>query len=102
VIHWRGAILSLLDLVKLFGVAESGLIDERSCVVVETAGRRIGVLAGEVEDLVTAPLAEVKAAPELPTEVPPEWVLGVYDENRLVLCVEEIVRDERLTNWRVS
>jgi purine-binding chemotaxis protein CheW len=100
VIHWRGAILSLVDLVKLFGIAESGLVDERSCVVVEAAGRRAGILAGEVEDLVTAPLAEVKAAPELPADVPPEWVVGVYDANRLVLCVLQILQDQRLTNWR--
>ena len=38
----RGGILALVDLVELFGIAGSGLIDERSCVVVEAAGRRIG------------------------------------------------------------
>lgn len=100
VIHWRGAILSLVDLVKLFGIVESGLMDERTCVIVEAAGRRIGIMTGEVEDLYSAPLDQVKAVPEMPTEVPPEWVVGVYDENRLILRIEQIVQDERLTNWR--
>jgi purine-binding chemotaxis protein CheW len=102
VIHWRGAILSLVDLVKLLGIAESGLIDERSCVVVEAAGQRVAILAGEVEDLITAPLADVKSAPELPAGVPSEWVIGVYDENRLLLRVEGIVQDERLIHWRAA
>jgi purine-binding chemotaxis protein CheW len=102
VIHWRGAILSLVDLVQLFGIAESGLIDERSCVVVEAAGQRVAILAGEVEDLITAPLADVKSAPDLPVGVPSEWVIGVYDENRLLLRVEGIVQDERLANWRAT
>jgi hypothetical protein len=57
-------------------------------------------LAGEVEELDTVPLDQVKAVPELPTEVPPEWVVGVYDENRLILHIEQIVQDEQLTNWR--
>ena len=100
VIHWRGTILSLVDLVKLFGIADSGLIDERAYVVVEAAGRRVGILAGDVEELCTAPLDQVKSAPQLPTEVPPEWVVGVYDENRLILRIAQIVQDERLANWR--
>ena len=100
VIHWRGAIISLVDPVKLFGIAESGLLDERACVIVEAAGRRIGILAGKVEELYTASLDQVKAAPELFTEVPPEWVVGVYDQNRLILRIEQMVQDVRLTNWR--
>jgi purine-binding chemotaxis protein CheW len=100
VIHWRGAIISLVDLVRLFGIAEPGLIDENACLIVEAAGRRMGVLAGEVEELYTTPLEKVKSAPELPAEVPPEWVVGVYDENRLILRIEQILQDERLVNWR--
>ncbi len=99
VIHWRGAIISLVDLVKLFGIVESGLIDERACLIVEAAGRRVGILAGEVEELYTAPLDQVKPAPELPTEVPPEWVIGVFDENRLILRIDQILQDERLTSF---
>ena len=102
VIHWRGAIISLVDLTKLFGIAQSGLLNERACLIVEAAGRRIGILAGEVEELHTASLDQVKAAPELATAVPPEWVLGVYDANRLILRMEQLVQDERLTNWRAK
>ena len=99
-IHWRGAILSLIDLVKLFGVTDPGLIDERACVIVEAANRRIGILAGEVEELYTVSRKQLKSAPDLPTEVPPDWVAGVVDANRLILRMDQILKDERLTDWR--
>lgn len=38
VIHWRGDVLSLLDLGKLFGIPESGLADIHVCLIVEAAG----------------------------------------------------------------
>ena len=100
VIHWRGAIISLIDLVKLFGIAESGLIDERACMVLEAGGHRVGILAGDVEDLCSVPLDKAKPAPELPADIAPEWVVGVYDENRLILKIDEILQDERLLAWK--
>ena len=100
VIHWRGAILALLDLVKLFHVPESGLIDERAYIIVEAAGKRVGFLAGEVEELRTLPLQQMKSIPDLSDDVFPEWVVGVYDENRLILNVDMILQDERVAHWR--
>jgi purine-binding chemotaxis protein CheW len=100
VIHWRGAILSLVDLVRLFGLGESGLVDERACVIVESAGRRIGILAAEVEELHTVGLDQVRPAPDLAAGVPPEWALGIHDENRLILQMEHNLQDERLADWR--
>jgi purine-binding chemotaxis protein CheW len=100
VIHWRGAILSLIDLGKLFGVSDPGLIDERACVIVEAAKRRIGVSAGEVEELHTVSLKQMKSAPDLPTDIPRDWVAGVVDQNRLILRMDQILDDQRLTEWR--
>jgi purine-binding chemotaxis protein CheW len=102
VIHWRGLIISLVDLIKLFGIVEKGLIDERTCVIVDTAGRRVGFLTGEVEELYTAPLDQVKPAPEWSIDLPTGWVIGVYDENRLILRTSEIMQDERFANWRTT
>ena len=96
VIHWRGAIISLLDLGQLAGIRESGLVDVRAFVLVESAGRRLGVLAGEVDELYSVPLEELKSPPELAAHVPPEWIVGVHDENRLVLRMDVILRDPRL------
>jgi len=87
---WRGAILSLLDLGRLFGRSESGIADLRACVIVEAAGRRLAVVAHEVEEILSVPTSELTAIPELPNEIAPEWVVGLHDENRLILKMAAI------------
>lgn len=100
VIHWRGDVLSLLDLGKLFEIPESGIADIHVYLVVEAAGRRVAVVALEVEEIIAAAKSEVKPTPELPGSIPLEWVLGVHDNNRLILRMDQIVRDSRLVDWR--
>ena len=100
VIHWRGAILSLLDLGDLFGVPESGLADLHFCVIVEAGGRRVAIAAREIEDIFSVPRENVKPAPELQGNIRPQWVLGVTDENRVLLRMDQLLQDERLVNWR--
>jgi purine-binding chemotaxis protein CheW len=100
VVHWRGSILTLLDLGKLLQVRESGLADLLVCVIVEAAGRRLAVVAREVEDIVSIPRSQVRPAPRLSEHVPPEWILGVHDQNRLLVNMQELLRDSRLTEWK--
>lgn len=99
VIHWRGAILSLLDLGKLFGLPESGITDVHSCVVVEAAGQRVALLAGDIDDICSVPRSRLKPVPDLPGDIPAEWVLGVHDDNRMILRMDLILQDARLVNW---
>ena len=99
-VQWRGAILTLLDLGNLFGIAETGLADLHVCVIVESAGKRIAVGAGQIEEIFSVPREQVKTGPELPGQIPPEWLLGVHDDNRMILRMDVILQDERLMNWR--
>jgi purine-binding chemotaxis protein CheW len=99
VIHWRGAILTLLDLERLFGVPESGLADLHVCLIVEAAEMRVALVASEVEDIVSVPAASLKPAPELTGDIPDACVVGVHDTNRLILCVGELLRHPRLTDF---
>ena len=99
VIHWRGAILSLLDLSTLFEIQETGIADLHTCIIVETAGRRIAIAAGEIEDLVSVPETHVKRVPELPGEIPTSWLIGVHDQNRLILKTAQLLEDARLVEW---
>jgi purine-binding chemotaxis protein CheW len=92
VVHWRGAILALLDLTRLFEVAETGLSDLHAYVVVEAAGKRLAVAASVVDDILSAPRDHLKIAPELSRKIAPEWVVGVHDENRLILKMDEIFK----------
>lgn len=100
VTHWRGDVLSLLDLSKLFGIPESGLADIHVCLIVEAAGRRVAVVALEVEEIFAVPRSDIKPTPDLPGSIPAEWVLGVHDDNRLILRMDQILQDARLVDWR--
>ncbi len=55
VVHWRGAVLAILDLTILFEVVEPGLSDLHAFIVVEADGKRVAVAASVVEDLVNVP-----------------------------------------------
>jgi purine-binding chemotaxis protein CheW len=100
VIQWRGDVLSLLDLSKLFEIAESGIADIHVFLVVETDDRRVAVVALEIEEILAVSSSEMTPVPELPGNIPPEWLLGVHDNNRLILRMDMILRDKRLVDWR--
>jgi purine-binding chemotaxis protein CheW len=102
VTHWRGAVLALLDLSRLLGISESGLVDTHVCVVVEAGRRRIGVIAAEVDDLYTVPRRLLPSPPSFPGEVPTEWIYGVYEHQRLVLNTTAVLDDPRLRDWRTE
>lgn len=89
---WRGFIVSLLDLGHLFGRPEAGITDLKATVIVESAGRRLAVVASQVEEIFAVPESELKPMPDLPANIHPEWVHGVYDQNRLILKMSEIIR----------
>ena len=100
VIPWRGHVLSLLDLGKLMRIAEPGLSDIHVSVIVEAATIRIAVVALEVEDLVTVPKASLKPPPDLPTDIPVDWLLGIHENQRMILRMNAILKDPKLTQWR--
>ena len=92
VIPWRGSILSLVDLGRLFGKPESGIADLRACIIIDTDGRRLAVVAHEVEEIISVSNEELVPLPDLPGDMAPEWVVGVHDQNRLILRMSEIVK----------
>lgn len=100
VIHWRGLILTLLDLQMLFGIQEVGLADLHACLVVEAADTRVALVASEIEDIVSVPADSLKKAPELPGDIPGEWVIGVHESSRLILRMGELLRHPKLADFR--
>ncbi|WP_197443279.1 chemotaxis protein CheW [Lignipirellula cremea] len=100
VVHWRGGIIALLDAGLFLGQARSGLADVHVYLLVEAAGRRMGLVANEIEDILSIPRSQILPAPRLPGEIISEAILGVYDQNLLILKMDKILGDKRLTQWR--
>jgi purine-binding chemotaxis protein CheW len=100
VVHWRGQVLALLDLGKLMKIAEPGLSDIHVCLIVETGPVRIAVVALDVEDLLMVPQSSLKPPPNLPTNMPSDWLLGVYENHRMILRMKRILQDPSLAEWR--
>ncbi|WP_437204457.1 chemotaxis protein CheW [Planctomicrobium sp. SH664] len=99
VVQCRGEILALLDLGRLFQVPETGLADLHMGLVVQAADRVVAVAATTIEDVINVPSRQLAAPPEFGERFPANWIAGVYHGDRLVLRIEEILSDERLTNW---
>ena len=100
VIHWRGAILTLLDLDRLFGLPQSGLPDLHAYVIAEAAGRRVGLIAGEIEEVYAIPRGRLQSAPSMPGNIPAEWIIGIHENQRLILNTASLLQDPRLVEWR--
>jgi purine-binding chemotaxis protein CheW len=99
IVHWRGTVLSLLDLGRLFGIPATGLADVHFYVVVESAGRRVGVVAHEIEEVYSVPQQSIATAPSLPVNMLPEWVVGVHDNQRLLLNMKMILQSPQVADW---
>lgn len=94
VIHWRGVVLTLVDIGRLMQAPETGLADVHVSIILEAAGRRVAVAALEVEDIISVPVSRVRAAPDLAVAFPAEWLRGVCDD-RIILNMDAIVQDPR-------
>lgn len=99
-VQCRGTILAMLDVGRLFGVAEAGLADVHYYVVAENSGRRVALAAGVAEDIIAIPHSQLRPAPALVADVPSEWIRAVFDENRIVLDLARLLQHERLVNWQ--
>ena len=102
IIHWRGSILTLVDLGRLFGLPSSGIADYHVSIIVETSGRRIALAAREVVDITRIDTRKLTAAPELIGKLPAHWITGVFDGNRLLVSVRGLVLDDNFLQWRRS
>ncbi len=102
VIQWRGTILTLVDLGELFSIPQTGIADLRASLIIEAAGKRIAVAAGEIEEILTIPADQIMVPPDLSGSLPAAWLAGVYDNNRMLVRMGEILNDERITRWRVA
>ena len=77
VIRLRGEVIPVLDVRRRLGVPQVPLTRKSRFLVVNVAGRRIGLVVDEVCEVLRLPRAEIRPAPPLAEDGAPAFFLGV-------------------------
>jgi purine-binding chemotaxis protein CheW len=96
IVNVRGQILPVLDLKKLFDLAEQGLTDLHCIILVRGHGLEFGLLADVIVGVLSIPQASLQ--PSLPTltGIRAEYLKGVTAERLVVLDLERILADPKI------
>ncbi|MEX2182614.1 MAG: chemotaxis protein CheW [Gemmatimonadaceae bacterium] len=88
---WRGELLVVLDLRASLGLSVAALNDLSRVIVLGEERAAFGVLADAVREIVTLPIAAVRAPPE-GVAVQREYLRGITDDAVLVLDAGHLLR----------
>ncbi len=94
VINLNGKIVTVLDILRLFGVSQTETTGNK-VVVVSGAGLEIALLVDEIESVAELPRQKFTKSQVLG----PEWlgaVEAVASDGRILLDIEELLRDPRI------
>lgn len=97
VVNHRGRILPVLDLRRLFDLADQGVPEGSRVVAVEARGMRFGIFAGAVTGTVRVGVEEVAPSPATSAADRQGLIRGVTGEMVAVLDLDALSRDPRIT-----
>jgi len=81
VIRLRGDVIPVLDVRKRLGLEATPATRKSRYLLVNVAGRRIGLVVDEVREVLRLPRSEIRAAPALGAPGAPRFFLGVCGED---------------------
>lgn len=96
IFNLRGEILSVIDLRKFFGLAESGLPDLNKIIVLHSGNMAFGILADAIAGVGRVLVADIQ--PSLPTitGIREKYLKGITPEQAVFLDAEKILSDQEL------
>lgn len=97
VVNHRGRILPVLDLRRLFDLADQGVAEGSRVVAVEAGGMTFGIFAGAVTGTVRIGVEEVAPSPATSAADRQGLIRGVTGEMVAVLDLDALSRDPRIT-----
>ena len=97
VVNHRGRILPVLDLRRLFDLADQGVAEGSRVVAVEARGMTFGIFAGAVTGTVRVGVEEVAPSPATSAADRQGLIRGVTGEMVAVLDLDALSRDPRIT-----
>jgi purine-binding chemotaxis protein CheW len=97
IVNVRGRIVPVLDLKRFFDLPERGLTDLHRTIIVRGYDLEIGLLADVVFGIRSLPAERLQ--PSLPTltGIRADYLKGVADGSLVVLAVERILSDPKIT-----
>jgi len=100
VINLRGLIVPILDIRRRFRMDEIEFTAQTVVIVVNIAGRTVGIVVDGVSDVVDIAAEEVRAAPDFGTSIDANFLEGLASVNEhmvILLNADEILKSCELT-----
>lgn len=89
VVNLRGVIVPIIDMRLKFGFGMPAFGSFNVVIILNVAGRTVGMLVDSVSDVITLTPAQTKPAPDLGTAVSTEYLLGLGTiDKRMVILVD--------------
>jgi purine-binding chemotaxis protein CheW len=93
IVNLRGKILSVLDIRRLFDLADRGLSDLNKVIILEETGMEFGVLADAIVGVRTIAAQELQPPLATSTGIRGEYLKGVTAERLVVLDASRLLHD---------
>ncbi len=95
-VNVRGQILSVINIKKLFDVAEKGLTDLNKIIIVHAHRMELGILADAIPGVRSIALKELQPALPTLTGIRADYLKGITKDPLVVLDVEKLLADESI------
>lgn len=93
IINVRGQILTVIDLRRFFELPIKGLTDLNKVIILEHEGSELGVLADAILGVRLLCRQEIQPSPSTLTGIRGKYLVGVTDEQLIVLDAARIMED---------
>ncbi len=97
VMNVRGKILTVMDIKKLFELPDKGLADLNKVIIIHAYGINTGILADAISGVRSVPVSGIQTALPTHTGIRGEYMKGVTGDQLIILNMENILSDERIT-----
>ena len=92
----HGQMLAVVDLRKVFGLAERGLRDSRQVIVLQSAEMDFGILGERVSGVRRLALAQLQTTVPTFSETAGTYLKGIAADGTVVLCAAKLLADPQL------
>lgn len=92
----RGKMLAIVDLKKIFPLAEDGIHDRHKILILHHRGLEMGILANEILGVRSIPLSRIQGALPTLTGIQERFFRGITTDQVIILDVAKLLSDEKI------